>query len=600
MATSDVNNNNPSPHLGTSLLHAIRPTFQMFAKGKFLFKAELIKAFRALQLEVTLSELDQLLAGACIAARRVEADYLTCGEFALSAVEFVKFKRVQKQSVESRLSSLQHSEADNTGDGNHYSVFLGGSCNPTTWRVETAIPYFEKVKVSYYNPQVDNWYPELIQIEEEAKRNSTIKLFVFDSETRALASLVETAFMASIGWRLVVVLHYLSESDEVKIAGETLTKQEVKDLNRGRSFLCDILEKSGIPVFDNLEEALKLTSDLVQGRDSYERILQAKKCTTHHYGTWLIEIREIFDKFSTLNVNRRSINDTPGFDRRSLLSAKRLSVPDILDMDVQRSKLQTNKPVPSLSPNAAISALELFLETRSLNSSIQKGLSFLDLVGLPIDYEVFCQFTAEAAYQHYNSIWIWSSSIMTNFFRHTYSLLKNALNQSLDLTSDPEPLQEEDKSSEYDVFLGGTCANTTWREEIGIPLLKANKISYYNPQLPQEEWSVRKMADEHLAKQTSKVLIFMISKISPSIASMTEAAYMMTSSKAVFLTIEDINLEDDNFAYPLTKTACKDYNRGRAYLKKTAEIFNIPVSHNIEETLDSIVKHFQVETPVSS
>jgi hypothetical protein len=33
-------------------------------------------------------------------------------------------------------------------------VFLGGSCNPTTWRLAIAIPAFSKHGIKYYNPQV--------------------------------------------------------------------------------------------------------------------------------------------------------------------------------------------------------------------------------------------------------------------------------------------------------------------------------------------------------------------------------------------------------------------------------------------------------------
>ena len=590
MATSHLvnnNNNNISHHLGTSLLRAIRTTFSNFTEDKCLFKSEIISAFRALQLEITLSELDQLLAGACIAGKRVEADYLTCGEFALSAVELIKFKHVQQPNIPKTVHDNR--EEEDIGKGKQYSVFLGGSCNPTTWRIKTAIPYLDKAGVTYYNPQVDDWYPELIQIEEDAKKNSTIKLFVFDSETRGIASLVETAFMASIGWRIVVILHYLSESNEVEIAGETLTKLEVKDLNRGRSFLCDILEKLGVPIFDNLDEALKLTCDVIQGKDSYELALLNKKSMTHQYGDWLIQLRKIFDKHCA-SADARRYSITPrSKDKTSLLSVKRQSVPDFLETDTFRSK-KTSKPEPSLTPDAAITALEAFLETRSLNSSIQDGLSYLDLIGLPINYEIFCQFTAEAAYQHNNSLWNWGSSILMNFFQHTSSLLKSALNHS---ASGPKSPQEPNPTPlEYDVFLGGTCANTTWRQQLAIPLLEAHNISYYNPQLPLKEWSVRKMEEEHIAKQTSKTLLYIVSKTSPSIASMTEAAYLITSSKFMFLTIEDVDPESKDMAYPLTKTACKDYNRGRAYLKKTAENFKVPVFLTIEETLDSIVKYF--------
>lgn len=31
-------------------------------------------------------------------------------------------------------------------------VFLGGSCNPTTWRADVAMPELTKLGISYYNP----------------------------------------------------------------------------------------------------------------------------------------------------------------------------------------------------------------------------------------------------------------------------------------------------------------------------------------------------------------------------------------------------------------------------------------------------------------
>ena len=33
-----------------------------------------------------------------------------------------------------------------------YEVFLGGSCNPTTWRQEVAIPILKNLGITYYNP----------------------------------------------------------------------------------------------------------------------------------------------------------------------------------------------------------------------------------------------------------------------------------------------------------------------------------------------------------------------------------------------------------------------------------------------------------------
>lgn len=35
-------------------------------------------------------------------------------------------------------------------------VFLGGSCNPTTWRADVAIPLLNKLNISFYNPVSDS------------------------------------------------------------------------------------------------------------------------------------------------------------------------------------------------------------------------------------------------------------------------------------------------------------------------------------------------------------------------------------------------------------------------------------------------------------
>lgn len=75
-------------------------------------------------------------------------------------------------------------------------MFLGGSCNPTTWRLDTAIPALHRAAITYFNPQVDEWYPELIEVEEQAKTTVTLLLFVIDNQTRAISSMVEIAYLA--------------------------------------------------------------------------------------------------------------------------------------------------------------------------------------------------------------------------------------------------------------------------------------------------------------------------------------------------------------------------------------------------------------------
>ena len=522
----------------------IRDTFTIFANGEKLYRKNLELAFNALNIRVTFGEIDQIMCAACESNPRFSSDYVTYSEFALVVMEIITHKRNEKPTpTKQKIQQTVSAPGDKK-----YDVFLGGSCNPTTWRMDTAIPHFEKQGVTFYNPQVDNWYPELMQIEERAKNNSTIKFFVFDNETRALASLVETAFMASIGWRLVVVLHYLPESTEVKIAGEILSKHEVKDLNRGRSFLCDILEKLGVPVFDNLEEALECTCEVIQGRISYARLLGQRKRVVYQYGSWLVELKKIFNKQNPL-----SRESSPTDESQSPLFE--LSV---------------------IKPQIALTALQEFLQSSSLPSSTRSGIRYLELINCRLTFDMFCLLTAEAVYQTNNSLWSWGVSLLTNFLQYTSAIFKT-------------PTVETPEEVVYQVFLGGSCGETTWREDTAIPLLEAKGMTYYNPQVDSDQWNIRKISEENTIKELSKSTLFVISKDSPSIASMTEASFLIGNRYNLYLVIEDLEISENGIPYEMTALSQKDNKRARSYIRDTARFHKVPVFSTINEAISAIL-----------
>ncbi|XP_065181778.1 streptococcal hemagglutinin-like [Sycon ciliatum] len=155
-------------------------------------------------------------------------------------------------------------------------VFLGGSCNPTTWRSDIAIPWLDSCNVTYFNPQVDDWYPELIDIEREAKRRASLLLFVVDDQTRAVASLVEAAYLIGLGRLVVTVVRLVSSSpataptpaaasssSQIKDS-ISVCDSEVSDLNNARAFLLDIAENSGTFVFSEVREAMLCVTELFQ------------------------------------------------------------------------------------------------------------------------------------------------------------------------------------------------------------------------------------------------------------------------------------------------------------------------------------------------
>lgn len=135
------------------------------------------------------------------------------------------------------------------------AVFLGGSCNPTSWRHDVAIPLLEAAGTSYYNPQVANWNPELVDIEARAKARASILLFVIDKQTRALASMIEASEYISAGRKLVLVVQEVESG--ATIGSDKIDAAEAKDLNRARSYLRDVACRHGTDVHDNVAEAVQ-------------------------------------------------------------------------------------------------------------------------------------------------------------------------------------------------------------------------------------------------------------------------------------------------------------------------------------------------------
>ena len=115
-------------------------------------------------------------------------------------------------------------------------VFLGGSCNPTTWRKDIAIPILEAAKITYYNPQVDEWTPDLMQIEAHAKRDAEMLFYVVDANTRAVASMNEVVECICRNRKIVLVVQNMEASNELT-RDEAGSEALLKDLNRGRDYL---------------------------------------------------------------------------------------------------------------------------------------------------------------------------------------------------------------------------------------------------------------------------------------------------------------------------------------------------------------------------
>jgi len=141
-------------------------------------------------------------------------------------------------------------------------VFLGGSCNPTTWRKQIVIPLLEKQGITYYNPQVEKWNPSLVAEEAKAKESAELLFFVIDQRTLALASMIEVVELISRGRQLVLVLQQmhdgqvLEERNGTVPPGATATGRVLQDANRARSYVKDIADRNHIKTYTTITRAV--------------------------------------------------------------------------------------------------------------------------------------------------------------------------------------------------------------------------------------------------------------------------------------------------------------------------------------------------------
>jgi len=89
-------------------------------------------------------------------------------------------------------------------------VFLGGTCNGTTWRNEL----IESISCDYFNPVVEDWTPECQENEKDEKNNKcNIHLYVITSAMTGSFSIAE-AIDSSKTDKKLTILHVIPEGFE--------------------------------------------------------------------------------------------------------------------------------------------------------------------------------------------------------------------------------------------------------------------------------------------------------------------------------------------------------------------------------------------------
>ena len=124
-----------------------------------------------------------------------------------------------------------------------HKVFLGGTCNESTWRDEL-IP---NLRIDYFNPVVEDWTPEC-QAEEERQKNEIcdVHLYVITPRMTGVFSIAEVVESAMTRHENCVFC-VLEEDGEL-----TFTKGQKKSLDAvGR-----LVSKYGAEWYENLGDVV--------------------------------------------------------------------------------------------------------------------------------------------------------------------------------------------------------------------------------------------------------------------------------------------------------------------------------------------------------
>ncbi|XP_013144282.1 PREDICTED: uncharacterized protein LOC106107823 [Papilio polytes] len=241
--------------------------------------------FNDIELYPTKTQVFEMLVCARQCARR-KSLILTFGEFCVFAAELRRCSRQARQvsnKPDSPVWTVDKDLRDKDTICKHMNgseaspppceVFLGGSCNPTTWRSDIAIPMLKKMGITYFNPQVEDWSTELMEVEHRAKSAARALLFVLDSETRAVAASVEAAHLAAAPRDLLLVLRPYTRHQ--LIGNETITDQEYVELSRARATLQEAVERRGLPAFSDIPAAID--TDSRNGQEEVPRLAEGEE-----------------------------------------------------------------------------------------------------------------------------------------------------------------------------------------------------------------------------------------------------------------------------------------------------------------------------------
>lgn len=512
---------------------------------------------------------------------------------------------------------------------NKSRIFLGGSCNPTTWRQNVAIPFLEANGISYYNPQVDNWTPEVVNLERYAKQNAQILLFVIDKQTRSTTSLVESAFMAGENKSLVLVIYpfeynlvsLLDESKQTssnrfetrsKLSKTSLAKssKDNRQQDDSSSFIESSSSSSARSSTVTSNSLSSLSSSINCESNSTTKAKRATKLTSARVNRTVKQVSS--SSCGVDETSSESIHDEVDYLNGNIkMSGEFISIDEFLELKQARTILQnllSIKKIPIFSD--IYQALKYI--TSYLNNSLDCQGTTLGCLDKPtqlldgsksenLDEHSPSSTTTFKQFDHQNSQ-LYNFKSEPSLVKDVYLSLDCDDKTSIESTVIPI-LKEKGLTFNYTSFddvtepyrtLASSIPTTSsdHGDSINMPKLSIDfrekfspsELTRYSAGYDDTKLAIEK---EICAIKSSRVLLFVITNKCRGLSIMVLASHFMALFKDnVVLCVQYLEEPCSIKGETLTKTAIADYNRGRVYLCDYATKSQIPVFGTIQEAIE--------------
>ena len=117
-------------------------------------------------------------------------------------------------------------------------VFLGGTCNGTTWRDDL----IKDLKVDFFNPVVEDWTPEAQDNEMDEKENKcNVHLYVITDKMKGVFSIAE-AVDSVYNKKVDTILHIIAKGFDDRELKSLNAVVDLVNLRGGKAYVDDNLE----------------------------------------------------------------------------------------------------------------------------------------------------------------------------------------------------------------------------------------------------------------------------------------------------------------------------------------------------------------------